>query len=175
MNLVLRLLVLVVPIAFVCMFYLLLSTEETYPGADYKNFEIPQFSLLTLENESNINNDDLTGNFILNVWASWCITCRVEHPYLSKLNQDGIKIIGLNYKDDRSAAVEWINKFGNPYDLIIHDFKGSLALDMGVTGAPETFLINNGIVVAHYQGEVNESIWNIVFKPVIASKEIILK
>ena len=134
-----------------------------------------QFSLLTLENESSINNNDLTGNFILNVWASWCITCRVEHPYLSKLNQDGIKIIGLNYKDDRGSAVEWINKFGNPYDLIIHDFKGSLALDMGVTGAPETFLINNGIVVAHYQGEVNESIWNKVFKPVITSKEIILK
>ena len=175
MNLVLRLLVLVVPIAFVYIFYLLLSTEDTYPGADYKTFEIPQFSLPTLENESNINNDDLTGNFILNVWASWCITCRVEHPYLSKLNQDGIKIIGLNYKDDRGAAVEWINKFGNPYDLIIHDLKGSLALDMGVTGAPETFLINNGIVVAHYQGEVNESVWNKVFKPVINSKEIILK
>ena len=175
MNLVLRLIVLVVPIAFVYMFYLLLSTEDIYPGADYKTFEIPQFSLLTLENESNINNDDLTGNFILNVWASWCITCRVEHPYLSKLNQDGIKIIGLNYKDDRGAAVEWINKFGNPYDLIIHDLKGSLALDMGVTGAPETFLINDGIVVAHYQGEVNESIWNKVFKPVITSKEIILK
>ena len=175
MKLVLRLLVLVVPIAFISMFYLLLSTEETYPGADYKTFEIPQFSLPTLENESSINNNDLTGNFILNVWASWCITCRVEHPYLSKLNQDGIKIIGLNYKDDRGAAVEWINRFGNPYDLIIHDLKGSLALDMGVTGAPETFLINDGIVVAHYQGEVNESIWNKVFKPVITSKEIILK
>ena len=175
MKLVLKLLVVVVPIAFVFMFYLLLSTEDAYPGADYKTFEIPQFSLLTLENESNINNDDLTGNFILNVWASWCITCRVEHPYLSKLNQDGIKIIGLNYKDDRDSAVEWINKFGNPYDLIIHDFKGTLALDLGVTGAPETFLVNNGKVVAHYQGEVNQTVWNEVFQPIINSKNLSLK
>ena len=68
----------------------------------------------------------------------------VEHPYLSKLSNNGIKIVGLNYKDDRSDALAWLNKFDNPYDLIIHDFKGTLALDLGVTGAPETFLVNNG-------------------------------
>ena len=99
----------------------------------------------------------------------------VEHPYLSKLSNNGIKIIGLNYKDDRSDALVWLNKFDNPYDLIIHDFKGTLALDLGVTGAPETFLVNNGKVVAHYQGEVNQIVWNEVFQPIINSKNLSLK
>jgi cytochrome c biogenesis protein CcmG/thiol:disulfide interchange protein DsbE len=175
MNFVLRFLVLAVPIAFISMFYVLLSTEDSYPGADYKVFEIPQFSLPSLDDSSNINNDSLKGDFIINVWASWCITCRVEHPYLSKLSREGIKIIGLNYKDEREDAVDWINKFGDPYDLIIHDIKGALALDMGVTGAPETFLVQNGIVVAHYQGEVNQLTWNKVFEPIIDSKKINLK
>ena len=99
----------------------------------------------------------------------------VEHPYLSKLSKNGIKIVGLNYKDDRSDALVWLNKFDNPYDLIIHDFKGTLALDLGVTGAPETFLVNNGKVVAHYQGEVNQTVWNEVFQPIINSKNLSLK
>ena len=88
---------------------------------------------------------------------------------------NGIKIVGLNYKDDRSDALAWLNKFDNPYDLIIHDIKGTLALDLGVTGAPETFLVNNGKVVAHYQGEVNQIVWNEVFQPIINSKNLSLK
>ena len=88
------------------------------------------------------------------------------------LNKKGIPVIGINYKDDRSDAVNWLKKFGNPYQLIIHDDKGSLALDMGVTGAPETFLINNGRVIAHYQGEINETIWDKVFAPIIEEQEI---
>ena len=171
MNLMLRFLVLAFPIAFIGMFYVLLSTEDTYPGADYKVFEIPEFSLPALDNSSYIDNSSLEGDFIINVWASWCITCRVEHPYLSKLSREGIKIIGLNYKDERNDAANWINKFGDPYDLIIHDIKGSLALDMGVTGAPETFLVKNGIVVAHYQGEVNQLIWNKVFNRLLILKK----
>ena len=82
------------------------------------------------------------------------------------LNKRGIPVIGINYKDERDDAINWA-KVWNPYQLIIHDNKGSLALDMGVTGAPETFLVNNGKIVAHYQGEINASIWNKVFAPII--------
>jgi cytochrome c biogenesis protein CcmG/thiol:disulfide interchange protein DsbE len=88
------------------------------------------------------------------------------------LNNNGIPIIGLNYKDERNDAINWLNKYGNPYDLTVHDYKGTLALDLGVTGAPETFLVHNGKVVAHYQGEVNKLIWEDVFLPVIKEKEI---
>ena len=125
-----------------------------------------------LANSDLITKDTLEGNFILNVWASWCITCRIEHPYLMNLNNNGIPIIGLNYKDERNDAINWLNKYGNPYDLTVHDYKGTLALDLGVTGAPETFLVHNGKVVAHYQGEVNKLIWEDVFLPVIKEKEI---
>ena len=154
------------------MFFILLTNDETYPGADYNSFELPPFRLDNLANSDLITKDTLEGNFILNVWASWCITCRIEHPYLMNLNNNGIPIIGLNYKDERNDAINWLNKYGNPYDLTVHDYKGTLALDLGVTGAPETFLVHNGKVVVHYQGEVNKLIWEDVFLPVIKEKEI---
>ena len=136
------------------------------------SFELPPFRLDNLANSDLITKDTLEGNFILNVWASWCITCRIEHPYLMNLNNNGIPIIGLNYKDERDDAINWLNKYGNPYNLTVHDFKGTLALDLGVTGAPETFLVHNGKVVVHYQGEVNKLIWEDVFLPVIKEREI---
>ena len=172
MNLALRLIVLIIPVSFIVMFFVLLSDEKSIPGADYKVSNLPVFSLPNLENNSIIDNTSLDGDYIVNVWASWCITCRVEHPYLSKLNKGGIRIIGLNYKDERTDASKWLKKFGNPYDVVIYDIKGTLALDLGVTGAPETFLVSNGEVVAHYQGEVNQMIWEKVFEPVIISRNI---
>ena len=172
MNLALRLIVLIIPVSFIVMFFVLLSDEKSIPGADYKVSNLPVFSLPNLENNSIIDNTSLDGDYIVNVWASWCITCRVEHPYLSQLNKDGIRIIGLNYKDERTDASKWLKKFGNPYDVVIYDIKGTLALDLGVTGAPETFLVSNGEVVAHYQGEVNQMIWEKVFEPVIISRNI---
>ena len=162
--------VLLLPLAFITMFFILLTDEDAYPGSDYKIFDIPKFQLENLENTKLIDNDEINGSFIMNVWASWCITCRVEHPFLMNLKNQGIKIIGLNYKDERSDAIQWLDKYGNPYEITVHDLKGSLALDLGVTGAPETFLVSNGKVVAHYQGEVNDAIWSNVFLPIIKEK-----
>ena len=170
MKLLLKLLILSVSISFLLMFFILLTEDKSYPGADYDTYNFPKFELETLAGEK-IFNSRIEGNdLLLNVWASWCITCRVEHPYLMYLKSQGIPILGLNYKDEREDAIEWLNKYGNPYDDNIFDYKGSLALDLGVTGAPETFLIINGQVVAHYQGEVNEMVWNEVFVPAIESE-----
>ena len=83
-----------------------------------------------------------------------------------------VPVIGLNYKDEKQDAIVWLKKYGNPYQTILHDYKGNLALDLGVTGAPETFLINNGEIVAHYQGEVNDRIWNDVFMPIIKDRKM---
>ena len=167
MKLLLKLLILTVPISFLLMFFVLLTEDKSYPGADFDTYNFPKFELETLTGEK-IFNSRIEGNdLLLNVWASWCITCRVEHPYLMNLKRQGIPILGLNYKDEREDAIEWLNKYGNPYEDNIYDYKGSLALDLGVTGAPETFLIINGQVVAHYQGEVNEMVWNEVFVPAI--------
>ena len=87
MNLALRLIVLIIPVLFIVMFFVLLSDEKSIPGADYKVANLPVFSLPNLENNSIIDNTSLDGDYIVNVWASWCITCRVEHPYLSQLNK----------------------------------------------------------------------------------------
>ena len=165
-----RLFIILVPISFILFFYMILTEEDSYPGADYSNFKVPEFEIQNLAQDDLINRASLEGSYILNVWASWCITCLVEHPYLMELDKKGINIVGLNYKDEKIDALNWLEKYGNPYELIIHDLKGTLALDLGVTGAPETFLIEDGRVVAHYQGEVNKRIWRDVFQPIISER-----
>ena len=172
MKILLKLIILILPASFIWMFFLLLTEDDSIIGADYRNFALPEFNLEELDESRSIDSSDLGDDYIINVWASWCITCRVEHPYLMSLNKKGVPIIGLNYKDERNDALEWLSKFGNPYERIIHDYKVTLALDLGVTGAPETFLVQNGKIIAHYQGEINESIWNEVFSPIIEEKEL---
>ena len=133
MSFVLRVLVLIIPVSLIGLFFVLLSTENEYPGADYKIYEIPDFSLSNLNGTNKISNKDLEGDYILNVWASWCITCMVEHPYLSKLSNNGIKIVGLNYKDDRRLLEDNYQKdFLTTYDPgrrfvveIIYNVKGN--------------------------------------------------
>ncbi|RZO27723.1 MAG: DsbE family thiol:disulfide interchange protein [SAR86 cluster bacterium] len=172
MNLLLKLIVFIVPTTFLLLFFMILTNEDTYPGADYDQFLIPEFELKVLDNTITVNNDLLNGDYVLNVWASWCITCIIEHPYLTSLSKNGIPVIGLNYKDEQEDAIIWLKKYGNPYQTILHDYKGNLALDLGVTGAPETFLISDGKVIAHYQGEVNDQIWNDVFLPIIKDRKM---
>ena len=172
MNLLLKLTVFIVPTTFLLLFFMILTNEDTYPGADYEQFLIPEFELKVLDNTITVNNDLLNGDYVLNVWASWCITCIIEHPYLTSLSKNGIPVIGLNYKDEQEDAIIWLKKYGNPYQTILHDYKGNLALDLGVTGAPETFLISDGKVIAHYQGEVNDQIWNDVFLPIIKDRKM---
>ena len=99
---------------------------------------------------------------MLNVWASWCITCRVEHPFLEEISKT-IPIIGLNYKDEKNNATDWLNKLGDPYIFSLYDYYGELALDLGVTGAPETFLVYKGRIISHHVGEVNQKVWSSKF------------
>ena len=172
MTIFIRFTIISTALAFFSFFYFYINEDKYYPGADFTISEMPNFKLKDLYSERLFNIKDLEGTYLINVWASWCITCRVEHPYLMNLNNQGIPILGLNYKDEKEDAINWLNNFGNPYTENIHDYKGSLALDLGVTGAPETFLIINGQVVAHYQGEVNETVWNEVFLPIIDKNEI---
>ena len=172
MNLLLKLIDFIVPTTLLLLFFMIITNEDTYPGADYDQFLIPEFELKVLDNTITVNNDLLNGDYVLNVWASWCITCIIEHPYLTSLSKNGIPVIGLNYKDEQEDAIIWLKKYGNPYQTILHDYKGNLALDLGVTGAPETFLISDGKVIAHYQGEVNDQIWNDVFLPIIKDRKM---
>ncbi|PWC16462.1 DsbE family thiol:disulfide interchange protein [Brenneria corticis] len=103
---------------------------------------------------------------LLNVWATWCPTCRAEHQFLNRLAAQGIRVVGMNYKDDRRQAVDWLNELGNPYALSLFDGNGMLGLDLGVYGAPETFLIDgNGIIRYRHAGDLNQQVWQETLQP----------
>lgn len=104
---------------------------------------------------------------LLNVWATWCPTCYAEHQYLNQLAKQGVPIIGLDYKDSSAKAIKWLNDLGNPYQVVLKDEKGSFALDLGVYGAPETFIVDgNGVIHYRYAGDVNEKVWQETLLPI---------
>lgn len=104
---------------------------------------------------------------LLNVWATWCISCRVEHPYLNQLSQQGIRIIGLNYKDDSVEANKWLAEKGDPFVLSIVDASGRMGLDLGVFGAPETYVIDSsGVIRYKHVGVVDDRVWQKHLRPV---------
>jgi cytochrome c biogenesis protein CcmG, thiol:disulfide interchange protein DsbE len=103
---------------------------------------------------------------LLNVWATWCSTCRAEHQYLNQLSAQGIRVVGMNYKDDRRKANAWLNALGNPYALNLFDGDGMSGLDLGVYGAPETFLVDGkGIIRYRHVGELNPLVWVSEIRP----------
>lgn len=105
---------------------------------------------------------------LLNVWASWCIVCATEHPFLVTLAEQGVNIIGLNYRDKEKAASAVLSNTGDPYQQIIFDPNGKLALDLGVIGTPETYLVNKqGLIIGRYNGVLTATIWTSIFKPLI--------
>jgi len=110
----------------------------------------PEFELPLLLSEGSFSNKDLIGHItLLNVWASWCLACRQEHETVKFLSRNGVRIIGLNYKDDANDAKRWLAKLGNPYQAIAADRDGRIAIDWGVYGAPETFLIDQQGIIRH--------------------------
>ena len=108
--------------------------------------------------------DAVTGPALINVWATWCIACVVEHPYLVELSQQ-VPIFGVNYKDDDAKAAEWLVEKGDPYVLNWADRGGDLGLEFGVTGAPETYLVSaQGQILFRHQGVIDQAVWDEKFK-----------
>jgi cytochrome c biogenesis protein CcmG/thiol:disulfide interchange protein DsbE len=128
---------------------------------------LPDFRLPRLGEAGMLSAADMKGQAGLpNVWATWCPSCRVEHPYLLQLAEGGVPIYGLNYKDDDSAALRWLDELGNPYRFNIADREGTLGLDLGVYGAPETYLLDAaGIVRYRHVGVVDEVVWQTLLQP----------
>lgn len=123
---------------------------------------LPAFSLPTLGEQQPLSEADLRGApLLLNVWATWCVACRVEHPYLQQLADGGVTIVGVNYKDDSDAAREWLEQLGDPYRASIVDADGTLGLDLGVYGAPETYFVDaSGVIRYRHVGVIDERIWS---------------
>jgi cytochrome c biogenesis protein CcmG/thiol:disulfide interchange protein DsbE len=128
---------------------------------------LPEFSLPVLGQERLIQRQDIVGEAaLLNVWATWCVSCRVEHPYLVQIGARGIPIYGINYKDEDAAAQRWLTDLGDPYRANIVDREGTLGLDLGVYGAPETYLVDaNGVIRYRHVGVVDERVWQTILQP----------
>jgi cytochrome c biogenesis protein CcmG/thiol:disulfide interchange protein DsbE len=143
---------------------------------------MPKFELPDLMNTQQIYSQDIfLGKVtLLNVWGVWCITCAIELPYLNQLKQEGKHIVGLYYDQDidpdfgiktvervQQEVTDKLNQLGNPYAFNIFDVKRNLSLDLGVTGAPETYLIDQqGKILLHHIGDINPRVWNKKFAPV---------
>ena len=118
------------------------------------------FIQITFVNSDKIFEENIF--YIVNIWASWCVPCRTEHPLLMQLSKNqSIKLIGLNYRDNFNNAKKFIDDFGNPYSRILIDKDGTLGVEFGAYGVPETFLIDkNKKMIKKFVGPINQEIVN---------------
>ncbi|MBA4108605.1 MAG: DsbE family thiol:disulfide interchange protein [Leptothrix sp. (in: Bacteria)] len=131
----------------------------------------PTFTLTQLESpQKSFSPRDMQGQvWLLNVWASWCASCREEHPVLLAFSkQAGVPIVGLNYKDARNEGQQWLSRFGNPYQVSAFDSDGRVGIDYGVYGVPETFVIDkHGVVRLKHTGPITEEVIRSKLLPLI--------
>ena len=158
---------LLILITFLCfcfiIFYKGLNNSSTYSPkiSNKKNipiFEAKDFNSDIYFKSVNIFEEDIF--YIVNIWASWCVPCRAEHPLLMELSKNqSIKLIGLNYKDSLNNAKNFINKFGNPYSQILIDSDGAMSVEFGAYGVPETFIISKDKrIIKKFLGPINPKI-----------------
>ena len=131
----------------------------------------PAFDLATPDG-ARLTLADLHGQPVLvNFWASWCLPCLQEHPLMMELARSGVKIVGLNYKDEPEAGAQWLARHGNPFTVVARDADGRVGLDWGVYGVPETFVVDAQGVIRHKQvGPMTREAWNKEVEPKLHEK-----
>jgi cytochrome c biogenesis protein CcmG/thiol:disulfide interchange protein DsbE len=130
----------------------------------------PQFTLAQLQTPAQtFTPEAMRGKvWLLNVWASWCVACREEHPFLNELSKSGVPLVGFDYKDKRENALQWLDRLGNPYTLSVSDTDGRVGIDYGVYGAPETFVIDKGGIIRYKQiGPLTPEAWREKIEPLV--------
>lgn len=124
----------------------------------------PEFHLPALQREGYVKLNDIVGDGqrkLVNVWGTWCFACELEHGLLLDVAATGIAIVGLNYKDEPIKARQWLAQRGSPYDFSIVDREGLLGIELGVYGAPSTFVVNgDGIILAKHVGQLTQEAWD---------------
>jgi cytochrome c biogenesis protein CcmG, thiol:disulfide interchange protein DsbE len=134
----------------------------------------PSYVLTKVEDpQLKVSSADMAGKkYLVNVWATWCGECRREHEFLLQMSREGIApLVGVDWKDEMPAAQQWLRQLGNPYVATGFDGEGRTAIDFGVYGAPETFLINeHGVIVCKHIGPMNDLVWQRVLKPVLLNQ-----
>ena len=134
---------------------------------------MPVFTRPNLFKDSaTVSNEQLKGGiFLVNVWATWCPPCHAEHPYLVEISEreKDVTFVGINYKDDAQAARDFLQERGNPFKISLSDLDGTLGIDLGVAGAPETFLIDAaGAIRYKHIGAIDNRVWEEKFVPLLA-------
>ena len=166
-----------IPLAIFCVLGIYLGVGLTLDPKKLPNMldgqPVPAFDLPPIKDRDNegFASTDLEGDVTLvNIFGSWCVACRTEHPYLMKLKEQGaVPIHGIDWREeDPDAGPRWLNRFGDPYTLVGDDPRSKAAIAFGVTGAPETFLVDQkGIVRYKHIGPVNEAVWKDLLQPLI--------
>lgn len=125
---------------------------------------VPDFTLVSLDTDQIVTQEDLPkAPYLINFWGTWCPACHIEHPFLNTLASEGVLIVGIDYKDEKAPAKQWLEEKGNPYHMVLMDELGRFGVDMGITGAPETFVVDaSGVIVYRLQGVVNAESWAII-------------
>ena len=145
-------------------FYKGLQNSNIYTPETKINNKIPSFNGELFFKNKMINSSDLfklDQFYLLNIWSSWCVPCRQEHPLLMNLGKNNnIELIGINYKDTKINAKNFLSELGNPYRKIIFDKKGVNAIEWGAYGVPESFLIKDGIIIKRYIGPLNQKLFS---------------
>ena len=142
------------------------EVPSPYIGKAAPTFTVPRLH----HPEQTISPTDMKGQvWLLNVWASWCVSCRAEHEVVTRLAKTGeVPIVGLNYKDERDAALSWLRRLGDPYETSAVDLKGDVGIDWGVYGVPETFVIDKDGIIRHkHIGPITEKSVNETILPLV--------
>ena len=136
-----------------------LQNTNIYTPEIKSEIKIPNFDTKEFFSKDKINSDQIfigSDYYLLNIWASWCVPCKQEHPILMELKKnDNLNLIGINYKDTKKNANNFLKEFGNPYDKIIFDNKGTNSIELGAYGVPETFLISKNRIIKKYIGPLS--------------------
>ncbi len=136
------------------------------------NKPFPEFELTGVYDDTPVSLADLKGEVsLVNVFGSWCVACLQEHPLLMDLARtDQVRVVGINWRDDRDKARQWLNRHGDPYELLIYDPHSTLVIDLGITGAPETFIVDqDGMVRYKHVGIITPELWKETMRPIIRS------
>ena len=143
-------------------FYKGLEDTNIYTPDIYIKNEIPVFQTKDFFSEESIESSKIFETdkvYLLNIWSSWCLPCRQEHPLLMNLNlENEVKIVGMNYKDNFKNAKIFLNELGNPYKEIFVDLDGTIAIEWGAYGVPESFLIYKNKIIKKYIGPLNQKL-----------------
>ena len=135
----------------------------------------PEFSLSSLDDPDTVLTEQTVKGQIsvVNVFGSWCVSCNVEHPILMDITKDeNIRLVGLNWRDGRTKARDWLDKRGDPYDVIVYDPDSELAIPLGVSGAPETFVTDEtGRIRYKHSGAISFEDWEKTFLPLLKKLE----